>query len=200
MVLLPSCSSAKPENPKTLGVSVHSINYSSKEVALIVIDPLNESNSSGGDVLNPYGMGGTICCFGVPSTWHAGYQVIVKYMFYPEKIWHEQLVNIPPYGMQNVGNIWLAMHEDGRAEAVISNNGPTSTEWSGRIKGMPVPSEQYIEKIRNERINTQKRILSKMEEGYKQGTDDLTPEQTEMLVRAIEDTKKRIRLMEESKP
>lgn len=198
--LLASCASAQPEKPKLLGASVRSINYSGKEVQLTVVDPLDKSNRSGGDALNPYGSGGTICCFRIPTEWHQGYQVIVKYSFYPDRTWHEQLVDVPPYAGGIAGDIWLAMHEDGRAEAVVSNFGPTRPEWPGRVKGRPVASKEYTAKVKNDSLLTQKSLLSGMEKALKDGTDDLTPEQIDRLKRAIENTKKRIQSMEEVRP
>ncbi len=177
-----------------------SINYSDREVVLSVVDPLNPSNHGGGDVLNPYGMGGAICCFGIPEKWHLGYQVIVQYSFYPDKTWHEKIVDVPPYAEGIAGDIWIAMHEDGQVEAVVSNFGPARSEWPGRIKGPPVASEKYIQKIRADRINMQKRMLVAMENAYKNDISRATPEQVEKLKQAIEDTRNRIQLMEGSNP
>ena len=199
-MLLASCASAQSEKPKTLGTAIRSINYSGKEVELTVVDPLNKSNRGGGDALNPYGMGGTICCFSIPAQWHSGYQVIVKYNFYPEKTWHEQLVDVPPYAGGIAGDIWLAMHEDGRAEAVVSNFGPSRPEWPGRIKGGPVASKEYAQKVKDDSLATQNSLLDGMEKGLKEGTDDLSTEQLARLKKAIENTKKRISLMEEGAP
>ena len=198
--LLASCASAQSEKPKSLGAAIRSINYSGKEVELTVVDPLDKTNRGGGDALNPYGMGGTICCFRIPAEWHSGYQVIVKYSFYPDRTWHEQLVDVPPYPEGIAGDIWLAMHEDGRAEAVVSNFGPTRSEWPGRVKGRPVASKEYTEKVRRDLLVTQKGLLEGMEKGLKEGTDGLSPEQIARLKKAIENTKKRIQLMEESRP
>ena len=107
---------------------------------------------------------------------------------------------MPPYPEGIAGDIWLAMHEDGRAEAVVSNFGPTRSEWPGRVKGAPVPSQSYIEKVRAARLDTQKGMLAAMERGLKNDAAKLAPEEVEELKKAIEDTKKRIRLMQESKP
>ncbi|MYM27043.1 DUF3304 domain-containing protein [Duganella sp. CY15W] len=201
MALLASCAFAQPGKPTAFDVGVRSINYSGKEVALIVVDPKDKSNSGGGNVLNPYSMGGgTICCFSIPSTWKSGYQVLVKYSFYPEKTWNEQLVDVPPYAEGVAGDIWLAMHEDGRAEAVVSNFGPTRPEWPGRVKGRPVATEKYELKVRNEQLNTQKGMLAAMEKALENDSHKLTPEEIEKLKKAIEDTRKRVRLMEEMIP
>lgn len=198
--LLASCASAQPEKPKSLGAAVRSINYSGKEVELTVADPLDKSNRSGGDALNPYSSGGTICCFRIPAEWRPGYQVIVRYSFFPDETWHEQLVDVPPYAEGIAGDIWLAMHEDGRAEAVVSNLGPGRAEWPGRVKGRPIATEEYMEKKRRKFLDTQKGLLQGMEEALKGDTSDLNPDQVDLLKEAIESTRKRIQLMEKSKP
>lgn len=197
--LLASCASAQSQKPKSLGAAVRSINYSGKEVELTVIDPLDKSNGSGGDALNPYSMGGTICCFSIPAEWHHGYQVIVKYSFYPDETWHEQLVDVPPYPQGIAGDIWLAMHEDGRAEAVVSNFGPTRDEWPGRIKGRPVPSAEYANKVRNDWLATRRGMVETMERGLKDGSER-SPEQIERVKSSIKFMKEQIRQMEEAKP
>lgn len=197
--LLASCASAHPEKPKSLGAAVRSINYSGKEVELTVIDPLDKTNRGGGDALNPYGMGGTICCFRIPAEWHSGYKVIVKYSFYPDRTWHEQLVEVPPYPEGIAGDIWLAMHEDGRAEAVVSNFGPTRSEWPGRVKGRPVSSAEYANKARNDWLATRRGMVETMERGLKDGSER-SPEQIEKLKSSIKFMKEEIRQMEEAKP
>eukprot|EP01034_Spumella_vulgaris_P036410 gene36410-44911_t len=186
VALAAACAQVQPGKPKTVGVAVRSMNYSGKEVELSVVDPLDKSNSGGGDALNPYSTGGTICCFGIPASWHPGYQVIVKYTLYPDKKWHEQLVDVPPYAGGKAGEIWLAMHEDGRAEAVVSNFGPTRDEWPGRVKGRPVPSAEYALKVRNEALKRERKVLIGMQEAYAGDISDLTPEQVQRLKDGIE--------------
>jgi hypothetical protein len=197
MTLLASCTSGQPAKPKSLGASVRSINYSGKEVQLTVVDPLDKSNRSGGDALNPYGSGGTICCFRIPAEWHPSYQVIVKYSFYPDRTWHEQLVDVPPYAGGIAGDIWLAMHEDGRAEAVVSSFGPTRPEWPGRVRGRPVQSPEYVKKQRNEALARERRTLAGMEDAYAAGVSDLTPDQVRLLKNGVETSKRIIKGLEE---
>ncbi|NGZ85332.1 DUF3304 domain-containing protein [Duganella aceris] len=198
--LLASCAPVGVGKPKELSAAVRSINYSGKEVVLMVVDPTNKDNGGGGDVLNPYSSGGTICCFGIPAEWRPGLQVIVKYTVYPDTIWHEQLVDVPPYAQGIAGDLWLAMHEDGRAEAVVSNFGPTRPEWPGRVKGRPVQSEGYAAKLKSDRLHTQKAILEKMEKGLAADTGSRTKEELDRLKSAIENTKQKIRLLEEQQP
>ncbi|RFP14174.1 DUF3304 domain-containing protein [Duganella sp. BJB488] len=156
----------------------------------------NKNNSGGGDALNPYSSGGTICCFAIPAKWHPGLQVIVKYNFYPDPAWLEQLVDVPPYPEGIAGGIWLAMHEDGRAEAVVSNFDPARPEWPGRVKGGPVQSVEYALKVRRNRLANENGILKTMEKGLVDGTKR-TPEQIERLRSSIQYIKDRIRQLEE---
>ncbi|WP_445232606.1 DUF3304 domain-containing protein [Duganella rhizosphaerae] len=199
-ILLTSCAQARPAQPENLGVAVRSINYSGKEVVLMVIDPKDRKRGSGGDALNPYSSGGTICCFSIPAEWHPGLQVIVKYNFYPDPVWREQLVDVPPYPQGIAGEIWLAMHEDGRAEAVVSHVDPTRAEWPGKIKGYPVPSKEYVSKWRSEKLSSEKRMLKKLETGLNTEAKDWSSKDIDSLKSSIADTKERIRLLEESQP
>ncbi|WP_444844461.1 DUF3304 domain-containing protein [Duganella caerulea] len=198
--LLAGCAHAEAAPPKNLGVAVRSINYSGKEVVLMVIDPKDKKNGGGGDALNPYSAGGTICCFSIPAEWHPGLQVIVKYNLYPDPAWHEQLVDIPPYPEGIAGEIWLAMHEDGRAEAVVSQFGPTRPEWPGRVKGLPIASKAYVTKLRADRLEYQRGILEAMEQGLKKDMASMSKEQIDDFKSAIENTKNRIRQLEKEQP
>ena len=127
---------------------IHSLNYSEREVSYIAVEAANDpTRGGGGDALNPYGEGGNICCFSAPAKWSPDVQVMVVYRFYPEKEMRRVLVNVPPYPNGEAGEIWLIAHEDGSAEAVVSNYGPDRPEWPGKIKGYPVPSKAYMLKL-----------------------------------------------------
>lgn len=165
----------------------------------MVRDPNDKTNSGGGDALNPYGVGGSICCFGIPAQWRPGYQLIVKYNFYPDKAWHEQLVDVPPYPEGIADDIWLIMHDDGKAEAIVSSFGPTRPEWPGRIKGRPVPSKEYAKKVRDEQLANKKGILAVIEKGLADGSER-SKEQIERMKSAIEHIKEQIRQMEAEQP
>ena len=196
--LLAGCAHAQPAPPKNLGVAVRSINYSGKEVVLMAIDPKDKQNGGGGDALNPYSTGGTICCYSIPAEWHPGLQVIVKYNFYPDPTWHEQLVDIPPYPEDIAGEIWLTMHEDGRAEAVVSHFDPSRPEWPGRVMGRPVASKEYAIKVRKTALEREKKMLLGMEEAYSGDLSDLTPDQVKLLKDGIEISKRKIKTLEEN--
>ncbi|WP_158569015.1 MULTISPECIES: DUF3304 domain-containing protein [unclassified Duganella] len=198
--LLAGCAHTQPAAPQSVGVAVRSVNYSGKEVVLMAIDPQDKHNGGGGDALNPYSSGGTICCFAIPAEWHPGLQVIVKYNFYPDPAWLEQLVDVPPYPEGIAGEIWLAMHEDGRAEAVVSSFDPTRPEWPGKIKGYPIPSKDYLSKRRSEMLKFEKSMLAKFEKGLATEAKDWPTNDVESLKSAIANTKESIRLLEENQP
>ncbi|NGZ85329.1 DUF3304 domain-containing protein [Duganella aceris] len=197
--LISASAEVHPSERGTVGVSVRAINYSGKEVVLMVRNPKDKTNSGGGDALNPYGIGGSVCCFGIPAQWHPGYQVVVKYNFYPDEEWHEQLVHVPPYPAGIADDIWLVMREDGEAEAIVSSFGPTRPEWPGRTKGWPVPSRAYAAKVRNDQLATKKGMLQLMERGLADGSVR-TKEQTDRMKSAIEYTKAQIREMDAVQP
>src|SRR3569833_174893 len=84
LVLLAACASPA-QTPARYGVSVHALNYSSREVAYIAVEqPGHPEGGAGGDALNPYGGGGDICCFPVPAKWRHDFRVVVVYQFFPE--------------------------------------------------------------------------------------------------------------------
>ncbi len=144
IAILAACAAPVAKKAERTGVSIHALNYSAREVATIGVEaPDKPGGGGGGDALNPYSAGGTICCFSVPSTWNPEFKVVVRYQLYPEKEYRKALVGVPPYPDGKAGNIWLIVHEDESAEAVVSVYGPSRPEWPGKIKGYPVPSREY---------------------------------------------------------
>jgi hypothetical protein len=149
IAMLVACASpiGSPKNDN-VGIGIHSLNYSAREVAYIAVEKPGEPNGGGGgDALNPYSGGGTICCFSIPEKWHPDLKVVIKYNFYPESEYRKQVVNVPPYGGGKPGDIWLIVHADESVEAVVSDFSPTREEWPGKVKGYPVPSREYRLKI-----------------------------------------------------
>lgn len=191
-------SKTKPEDGLT-GVSIQSLNYSAKEIEIIGVEqPGNPRNDGGGDALNPYSSGGTICCFAVPSKWHPDLKVIVEYKFYGEKEYRRSLVNVPPYPEGKVGSIWLMVHEDESAEAVVSHYGPTRPEWPGKVKGYPVPSREYRLILWVERVRREKAELAAFEMALKR--KDLSQEEITTLKKEIEYSHEMIKRLEGDKP
>jgi hypothetical protein len=166
-------SACAPQNgltkEETTGVGVRSLNYSGKEVEYIQVEkPDLSGHGGGGDSLNPYSGGGsTICCFSIPDKWRPDLKVLVVYRFYPEKEEHRQLVTVPPYAGGKAGAIWLIVHADESAEAVVSSADPDHPAWPGKIKGYPVPSKEYRLKIWERQVAQTKDDLAGSEESLK---------------------------------
>ncbi|CDG84949.1 hypothetical protein GJA_4341 [Janthinobacterium agaricidamnosum NBRC 102515 = DSM 9628] len=180
---------------------IQSLNYSSREVGYIAVEnPGNTNSGGGGDALNPYSGGGTICCFEVPEKWHPDLQVVVAYQFYPDPTMHRETVTIPPYPKGEAGDIWLIVYEDSSVGAVVSKYGPSLPEWPGKIKGYPVPSKEYRMKLRQEKIKREKDWLHAMERGLQGDTSDLSTMELERLKSAIESKKKTIQYLEGRNP
>lgn len=197
--LLPGCATQNLSTQKSAGVSVKALNYSAREVSYIAVEESNNSKSGGGgDALNPFGAGGTICCFSIPSKWRADLQVLVEYQMYPEENYRRVLVNVPPYANNEAGDIWLIVHADESVEAVISNYGPSRDEWPGKIKGYPVPSKEYRLKLWERDLKREREKLDLFVKGLLE--PEITKETKEMYMRDIEFYNKRIHNLEMNKP
>lgn len=199
--ILTACASVEPKTNGASGVSVRALNYSAREVSMIgVIAPGNPKNEGGGDALNPYGAGGAICCFSIPHQWHPDLKVIVEYQFYPEEQYRKALVSVPPYPDGKPGDIWLIVHADESAEAVVSNYGPSRPEWPGKIKGYPVPSREYRLKLWERKLRQEKTELAAMKKAVQSDIRDLTLEELMRLERAIRYSEEEVKRLEGTKP
>ena len=199
LTVLAGCSVIGPKKEERAGASVRALNYTAREIYMIgVEEPGNPKNDGGGDALNPYSGGGSICCFGIPSQWHPDLKVIVEYQFYPEKEVRRALVNVPPYPDGKPGDIWLIVHEDESPEAVVSKYGPSRPEWPGKIKGYPVPSREYRLKLWGEKLQREKSSKAGFERALQR--TDITPEQRAGYIDAIDYHNRVIIRLEENKP
>ena len=193
--------STNPANKRNeqYGVSVHALNYSSREVAYIAVEqPGHPEGGAGGDALNPYGGGGDICCFPVPAKWRPDFRVVVVYQFYPETAYRRVEVGVPPYPNGKAGDIWLIVHPDFTVEAVVSDWGPSRPEWPGSIKGYPVPSKEYARKRWQEKIDLEKADKAAFEKDLNSKT--ITPSQRQDYLNEIIEINKNIEYMEKHKP
>ncbi|UQV47336.1 DUF3304 domain-containing protein [Janthinobacterium lividum] len=184
-----------------MAASIQALNYSSREVDYIAVEnPGNTKSGGGGDSIDPYGQGGIICCFSVPEKWYADLKVVVKYQFYPDPTLHRETVSIPPYPDGKAGDIWLIVYEDGSVGAVVSLYGPSRPEWPGKIKGYPVPTKEYRDERRKEKIKREKAWLSAMEKGLTEDTSALSNDQIIGIKESIERKKNLIKYLEDIKP
>ena len=182
-----------------MAASIQALNYSSREVDYIAVEnPGNTNSGGGGDSIRPYGQGGSICCFSVPEKWHADLKVVVVYQLSPDPTFHRETVSVPPYPDGKGGDIWLIVYEDGSVGAVVSLYGPSRPEWPGKIKGYPVPTKEYRDERRKEKIKREKAVLHSMENALDGDVSDLTPVELMRLKGAIEYSKKLINILEEN--
>ncbi|WP_035821301.1 DUF3304 domain-containing protein [Janthinobacterium sp. RA13] len=182
-----------------MAASIQALNYSSREVDYIAVEnPGNTNSGGGGDSIRPYGQGGSICCFTVPEKWHADLKVVVVYQLSPDPTFHRETVSVPQYPDGKAGDIWLIVYEDGSVGAVVSLYGPSRPEWPGKIKGYPVPTKEYRDERRKEKIKREKAVLHSMENALDGDVSDLTPVELMRLKGTIEYSKKIINILEES--
>jgi hypothetical protein len=160
-LILTACAASAQKKEEHVGASIYSLNYSAREVAYIAVEePGDPNGGGGGDALNPYSEGGSICCFSIPQKWRPDLKVVVVYQLYPDKEYRRSLVSIPPYPNDKAGSIWLIVHQDESVEAVVSKYGPSRPEWPGKIKGYPVPSREYRIKIWEKKVEEQKAYIA----------------------------------------
>lgn len=79
------------------GVPVSSVNHSDKSFSYLFVDPANPENRGGGKSVGPFGGGGVMCCYALPSKWEAGLQVKVKLYDERRDFVREELVAVPRY-------------------------------------------------------------------------------------------------------
>ncbi|MDO8066462.1 MULTISPECIES: DUF3304 domain-containing protein [unclassified Janthinobacterium] len=180
-----------------MAASIQALNYSSREVDYIAVEnPGNTNSGGGGDSIRPYGQGGSICCFSVPEKWHADLKVVVVYQLSPDPTFHRETVSVPPYPDGKAGDIWLIVYEDGSVGAVVSLYGPSRPEWPGKIKGYPVPTKEYRDERRKQKLNREKASLLTLERGLLLRGNSLPDEKVKEIQEIIEFQKKVIQSLE----
>lgn len=198
-LLLSACAAPTSKTEERSGATVRSLNYSAREIFSISAErPGEPNNGGGGDALNPYSSGGAICCFSVPSVWRPDIKVVVKYKFYPEPAYREALVTLPPYPEGKASQIWLIVHEDETAEAVVSHYGPSRDEWPGKVKGYPVPSREYRLKMWKEKIEREEADKRAFERDLQKA--GITPQQRQSYQEAIADINKKLQVLQRNRP
>lgn len=136
------------------GVNIHGVNYTDREFSYRVEDPANPDNHGGGEMVDAYSAGGTLCCYELPRKWRPGIQIQVHTIRWKDKLdddvrvpreeIHEaHLVEVPEY-KGKPGELWVLLQSDGRVAVVSSDLQPDHPDWPGAIKGWPVPSLEYM--------------------------------------------------------
>ena len=140
-----ACSLPRQTDGK-IGVDTGGVNYSDQAMTYALSDP-NDPNNHSAEPVDPYGAGGTMCCFRIPETWQAGIKVRLKIYDGSLNLVKDTMVELSPYVDGKPGQLWAALYQDGSVEVVSSNYGPPHAKWPGKIKGWPVPSIEYRRKL-----------------------------------------------------
>ena len=147
---LGACSLPRQTDGK-IGVDTGGVNYSDQAMTYALSDP-NDPNNHSAEPVDPYGAGGTMCCFRIPETWQAGIKVRLKIYDGSLNLLKDTKVELPPYVDGKPGQLWAVLYQDGSVEVVSSNYGPPHAKWPGKIKGWPVPSIEYRRKLWEQEI------------------------------------------------
>ena len=144
-LLLTAC-----EKP-TVSVNLHGVNYSAETFSYDVADPAAPDSGAGGELIDPFGAGGTTCCVTLPRKWQPGTKLQVRTMHWLKKrpdgslpeIKEVHLVDVPPYVDGKPGELWVLREADGKVDVISSDFQPDHPRWPGKVKGWPVPSLEY---------------------------------------------------------
>lgn len=135
----------------TTSVSLHGVNYSGEPFRYFLMDLDKPQIVGGGEMVEPYGAGGTMCCATLPKKWRPGIKLKVKTVHWLKRredgelpeIKQEHLVEVRPYVDGKPGELWVVRDKDGKIEAISSDYQPDHPKWPGTVKGWPVPSLEY---------------------------------------------------------
>jgi hypothetical protein len=135
----------------TVPVSIHGVNYTGRTFSYVIEDPANSKNSGGGELIEPFSSGGTMCCYELPSKWRPGIQVrITGRHWLPKKddgslpeIVETKVMEVPKYVDGKAGELWVLREANGALSIVSSDYQPNHAKWPGKVRGWPVPSLEY---------------------------------------------------------
>jgi len=147
-VLLTACEET------TVKVNVHGVNYSRETFSYDVADPAKPDRGAGGELIDPFGAGGTTCCVILPNKWRPGIKLQVSTTHWLEstadssaqkitEVKEVSMVDVPPYADGKPGELWVLREQNGKVSVVSSDFQPDHEKWPGKVKGWPVPSLEY---------------------------------------------------------
>jgi hypothetical protein len=136
---------------KSLPVSIHGVNYTADPFSYVVTDPDDPKNTGGGELIESYAAGGTMCCYELPRNWRPGIKVSVRSAHWLGKsadnslreVVTTQLAEVPRYADGKPGELWVLRAANGSIDLVSSDFQPNHPKWPGKVKGWPVPSLEY---------------------------------------------------------
>ena len=132
-------------------VPIHGVNYRAEAFSYVLVDPSNPENTGGGELIESFSAGGTMCCYTLPAKWHPGIKIEIRETHWLPKLKDNTLpevkkkyvVELPPYLGGEAGELWVIRAPDGSIGVISSNYQPDHAKWPGKIKGWPVPSVEY---------------------------------------------------------
>lgn len=140
------------DRSSTVDVNLHGVNYTVDTFSYSVKDPaLKDQPGAGGELIDPYGAGGTTCCATLPTTWRPGIKMQVRTTHWVDRksddglleVKETHIVEVPRYPDGKPGELWVLRMPDGKVAVVSSDFQPDHPSWPGKIKGWPVPSLSY---------------------------------------------------------
>lgn len=147
LMVLSACDRAS-----TVDTGLHGVNYSGETFSYSVKNPAaTDASAAGGELVDPFAAGGTMCCVSLPNTWKPGLMLQVNTTHWlkmrpdgelPE-IHQTHLVEVPPYVDGKPGELWVLRASDGGISVVSSDFQPDHPKWPGKVKGWPVASLEY---------------------------------------------------------
>ncbi len=173
--LLICCTLITACHAEPVAVSVHGVNYTEDEIYYKVIDPVDKTNSAGGESVLGFGAGGTMCCYSIPKKWQPGKKVGLEVEVWLTSLPHKPgnakiekqtlIVDLPKPADGKPSDLWVVRNPDGGFELIASNVSPPHANWPGKVKGWPVASKSFREKLI-------RRDLAKFEEDLRLYQDD----------------------------
>ena len=135
----------------TVAVNLHGVNYTDNSFSYVVMDPDNPAAGAGGELIDPFGAGGTMCCAKLPRKWRQGIKLQVRTIQYLQQRPAEtvveakklHVVEVPKYIDGKPGELWVLLNADESVSVVSSDFQPDHAQWPGKVKGWPVPSIAY---------------------------------------------------------
>jgi hypothetical protein len=135
----------------TASVSIHGVNYTEEVFSYSVEDPADKNNQGGGELIDPYAAGGTMCCYALPKKWRPGIKLQINTTrWLPKKpdgnmleVHEQHVVEVPSYVDGKPGELWVIRNADATVDVVSSDYQPDHENWPGKVKGWPVPSLAY---------------------------------------------------------
>jgi hypothetical protein len=135
----------------TVDVNLHGVNYTIDTFSYYVANPETPDKLDGGEMIDPFGAGGTTCCASLPRKWMPGLKLVLHTTHWKEdrvskklsEFKDKQIVEVPQYLDGKPGELWVLREADGKVSVISSDFQPDHPKWPGKVKGWPVPSLEY---------------------------------------------------------